>query len=84
MLAPLKIKRGNLAPGMVRTPFSQSAIVDPKPLEEQALSVPFKQADEPSGIAHLAVFLASSDAGYVTGSTYSMNGALARNLGQRA
>ncbi len=32
--------------------------------------------------ARLAVFLASSDADYVTGSTYTMDGGLSRNLGQ--
>ena len=32
----------------------------------------------------LAVFLASSDADYVTGATYVMDGGLMRNLGQGA
>jgi glucose 1-dehydrogenase len=83
-LAPLKINVNNLAPGMVLTPFNQEAIDDPDVLEEQVQSIPWKRAAEPEEIARLALFLASSDADYVTGSTYTMDGGLTRNLGQGA
>ncbi len=83
-LAPLKINVNGLAPGMVLTPFNQKAIDDPAFLEEQVQSIPFKRAAQPAEIARLALFLASSDADYVTGSTYTMDGGLARNLGQGA
>jgi glucose 1-dehydrogenase len=83
-LAPLRINVNNLAPGMVLTPFNQAAIDDPKLLEEQVQSIPWKRAAQPSEIARLAVFLASSDADYVTGATYVMDGGLMRNLGQGA
>ncbi|MGI8661838.1 MAG: SDR family NAD(P)-dependent oxidoreductase [Acidimicrobiales bacterium] len=83
-LAPLKINVNNLAPGMVLTPFNQPAIDDPELLHEQVQSIPWKRAAEPAEIARLAVFLASSDADYVTGSTYTMDGGLTRSLGQGA
>ncbi len=83
-LAPLKVNVNSLAPGMVLTPFNQAAIDDPKMLDEQVPSIPWKRAAEPSEIARLAVFLASSDADYVTGATYVMDGGLMRNLGQGA
>ncbi len=83
-LAPLKINVNSLAPGMVLTPFNQPAIDDPKLLEEQVQSIPWKRAAQPGEIARLAVFLASSDADYVTGATYVMDGGLMRNLGQGA
>lgn len=83
-LAPLKINVNNLAPGMVLTPFNQPAIDDPKLLEEQVQSIPWKRAAQPEEIAKLALFLASSDADYVTGATYVMDGGLMRNLGQGA
>ncbi|MFN2451645.1 MAG: SDR family NAD(P)-dependent oxidoreductase [Candidatus Dormibacteria bacterium] len=83
-LAPLGINVNNLAPGMVLTPFNQAAIDDPKLLEEQVQSIPWKRAAQPSEIARLALFLASSDADYVAGSTYVMDGGLMRNLGQGA
>jgi glucose 1-dehydrogenase len=43
-----------------------------------------KRAAQPEEIARLAVFLASPDADYVTGSTYFMDGGLMRNMGQGA
>lgn len=57
--APLRINVNNLAPGMVLTPFNQAAIDDPKLLELQVQSIPWKRAAQPSEIARLAVFLAS-------------------------
>ena len=69
---------------MVLTPFNQAAIDDPKLLEEQVQSIPMKRAAEPEEIAKLAVFLASSDADYVTGASYVMDGGLMINLGQGA
>ncbi len=83
-LAPLKINVNNIAPGMVLTPLNQKAIDDPKYLEQQVQSIPLKRAAEPWEIGRLAVFLASSDADYVTGSTYVMDGGLMQNQGQGA
>ncbi len=83
-LAPLKINVNNIAPGMVLTPFNQKAIDDPKYLEQQVQSIPWKRAAKPWEIGRLAVFLASSDADYVTGSTYVMDGGLMQNQGQGA
>ena len=83
-LAPLKINVNNLAPGMVLTPMNQEAIDDPKVREEQTKSIPWKRAAEPSEVARLAVYLASSDADYVTGATFVIDGGLMVNTGQGA
>jgi glucose 1-dehydrogenase len=83
-LAPHKINVNSLAPGMVLTPFNQAAIDDPKLLEEQVQSIPWKRAAQPEELAKLALFLASSDADYVTGASYVMDGGLMINLGQGA
>ncbi|PZS19718.1 MAG: short-chain dehydrogenase [Pseudonocardiales bacterium] len=83
-LAPHHINVNSLAPGMVLTPFNQAAIDDPKLLEEQVQSIPWKRAAQPSEIAKLALFLASSDSDYVTGASYVMDGGLMINLGQGA
>ncbi len=83
-LAPHKINVNSLAPGMVLTPFNQSAIDDPDLLEQQVQSIPWKRAAHPDEIARLAVFLASSDADNVTGASYVMDGGLMINLGQGA
>ena len=83
-LAPHNINVNSLAPGMVLTPFNQPANNDPKLLDEQVQSIPMKRAAQPAEIARLAVFLASSDADYVTGASYVMDGGLMINLGQGA
>jgi glucose 1-dehydrogenase len=74
----------NIAPGMVLTPFNQEAIDDPAFLEKQVQSIPMKRAAKPDEIGRLAVFLGSSDADYVTGATYVMDGGLMQMVGQGA
>ena len=69
---------------MVLTPFNQETIDDTEVLEEQVQSIPMKRAAQPEEIAKLAVFLASTDADYVTGASYVMDGGLMINLGQGA
>lgn len=83
-LADDKINVNNIGPGMVLTPMNQEALEDPKARKEQVQSIPFKRAAEPREVARLAVFLASDDAAYVSGSTYYMDGALMQNQGQGA
>lgn len=83
-LAPDHINVNNIAPGMVLTPFNQQAIDDPKVREEQVQSIPWKRAAEPWEIARLAVYLASEDADYVTGQTFTIDGGLSMNTGQGA
>jgi glucose 1-dehydrogenase len=83
-LAEQGITVNNIAPGMVLTPFNQQAIDDPEVREQQTAGIPMKRAAEPHEIAGLAVFLASSDADYVTGASYVMDGGLMQNQGQGA
>ncbi|MEV4654767.1 glucose 1-dehydrogenase [Micromonospora sp. NPDC049301] len=83
-VAPMRMNVNNIGPGMVLTPFNQRAIDDPKYREEQVQSIPWKRAAQPQEIAKVAVFLASDDAEYVTGSTYFMDGGLMQNQGQGA
>jgi len=83
-LAPDRINVNNIGPGMVLTPMNQEALDDPKAREEQVQSIPWKRAAEPREVARLAVYLASDDADYVSGSTYYIDGALMQNQGQGA
>lgn len=83
-LAPLKINVNNVAPGMVLTAMNQAAIDDPKKLKEQVQSIPWKRAAEPEEVAKLALYLASTDADYVTGATFVIDGGLTVNTGQGA
>ncbi|MBC5810047.1 MAG: SDR family oxidoreductase [Candidatus Eremiobacteraeota bacterium] len=83
-LAPDKINVNGIAPGMILTPMNQQAIDDPKVLEKQVQSIPWKRAGEPWEVARLAVYLASKDSEYVTGGTFVIDGGLMLNLGQGA
>lgn len=83
-LAPDHINVNNIAPGMVLTPFNQKAIDDPEYREKQVQSIPWKRAAEPWEIAQLAVYLASEDADYATGQTFTLDGGLMMNTGQGA
>lgn len=83
-LAEDGINVNNIAPGMVLTPFNQEAKDNKEVREEQVQSIPMKRAAQPEEIGRLAVFLASSDSDYVTGSTYVMDGGLMQNTGQGA
>lgn len=83
-LAPFKITVNNIAPGMILTPMNQSAMDSKSVREERSENIPLERPGEPMEIAKLAVFLASSDADYVTGTTYSMDGGLSLRLGQGA
>lgn len=69
---------------MVLTPFNQQAIDDPKVREKQTQSIPWKRAAQPKEIGRLAVYLASEEADYVTGQTFTIDGGLMMNVGQGA
>jgi len=83
-LASDHINVNNIAPGMVLTPMNESAIENPGVRERQVQSIPWKRAAEPWEVARLAVYLASEDSDYATGSTYTLDGGLTMNLGQGA
>ncbi len=83
-LAPDHINVNNIAPGMVLTPMNQQAIDDPAARERQVQHIPWKRAAEPWEIARLALYLASEDADYVTGQTFTIDGGLSINVGQGA
>lgn len=83
-LAEDGINVNNIAPGMVLTPFNQEAKDDEEVRKKQVQSIPMKRAAQPEEIGRLAVFLASKDSDYVTGSSYVMDGGLMQNAGQGA
>ena len=83
-LAPDRINVNNLAPGMVLTPLNRAAMDDPEVRARQTGNIPWKRAAEPSEVARLAVYLASDEADYVTGQTFTIDGGLSMNVGQGA
>jgi len=83
-LAEEGINVNNIAPGMILTPMNQKAMDDKETRDEASEHIPMKRPGNPEEIAHLAVFLASSDSDYVTGSSYFMDGGLSQYMGQGA
>ncbi|PJJ61073.1 SDR family NAD(P)-dependent oxidoreductase [Hymenobacter chitinivorans] len=83
-LAEAGINVNNIAPGMILTPMNQSAMDNPEERQQKEQRIPMKRAGQPEEIAKLALFLASADSDYVTGSTYVMDGGFMRMLAQGA
>jgi glucose 1-dehydrogenase len=83
-LAPQGIQVNDIAPGMILTPMNQEAVDDERVRKEKESHIPMKRAGRPEEIAKLALFLASEDADYVTGSSFFMDGGLSQNVGQGA
>lgn len=77
-VAPYGITVNDIAPGAVATRINRA--VREKPERRDALldEIPLGRVGDPDEIAALACYLASQAAGYVTGSTYVIDGGLMR------
>ena len=80
-LAPHQITVNNIGPGAIFTPID--ADIEANPEMERALmaEIPLGRWGKPEEVAHLAIFLASDDAAYITGSTYYIDGGMLRQSG---
>jgi NAD(P)-dependent dehydrogenase (short-subunit alcohol dehydrogenase family) len=78
-LAPEGIRVNAICPGIVATPIFEtmmpSAAIDPA-LEEYALATPLGRVGEPRDVAHLALYLASTESGWMTGAILPLDGGL--------
>ena len=61
----------NVPPGFIDTPLLREGPID---VDAAAATMPMKRAGRPEDIAHAVAYLASEEAGYVTGHTLSANG----------
>ena len=75
-LGPLGITINNIAPGAIETPINTKLLNDPVKLASLTGQIPLGRLGKPNDVAGLAVFLASADSDYVTGSTYFIDGGL--------
>ena len=78
-LAPLGITINSIAPGAIETPINKKLLNDPDKLKALLGNIPLKRLGKPEDVASVAAFLASSDADYVTGTTYFVDGGLTWN-----
>jgi glucose 1-dehydrogenase len=80
-LAPHGITVNNIGPGATYTPIDAEVIADPKLNAAILAEIPMGRWGTPEEVAKLAVYLASDDAAYVTGSTYFIDGGMMRMAG---
>jgi glucose 1-dehydrogenase len=79
-LAPYKITCNNIAPGAIATPINQSVLEDPQAMKNAISEIPLGRFGKPEEVAAVALFLASSESDYVTGSTYYVDGGLTQQV----
>jgi NAD(P)-dependent dehydrogenase (short-subunit alcohol dehydrogenase family) len=83
-LGPEGITVNAIAPGLTRTPGTMSRQPDPHSIDDPEEMVTFAQGqaiprvERPSDLAGVLAFLASEDAGFVTGQTIWVDGGLVR------
>jgi glucose 1-dehydrogenase len=75
-VAPLKIRVNSIAPGAIRTPINTAAWSTPQAYSALMTLVPYGRIGEPEDIARVAVWLASDEADYVTGTTLFVDGGM--------
>jgi glucose 1-dehydrogenase len=78
-LGPLNITINNIAPGAIATPINTKLMEDKPKLDALLKNIPLGRMGTPDDVSGLALFLASEDAAYVTGSSYFIDGGLIRN-----
>ena len=76
-LAPYGITVNDIAPGAIATPIDERTLGDGELLHALQDVIPSGRVGEPDEVAGVAVFLASDEAAFVTGSTYYIDGGVA-------
>jgi glucose 1-dehydrogenase len=75
-LGPLGITINNIAPGAIETPINTALLRDDRKLRYLLAQIPLGRLGQPGDVAGLAAYLASDDAAYVTGATFTIDGGL--------
>ena len=79
-LAQYKINVNNIAPGAIATPINQAVLANPVAVKNAISEIPWGRFGSPDEVASVALFLASDDADYVTGSTFYVDGGLTQQV----
>src|ERR1700719_303889 len=78
-LAPFGITINSIAPGAIETPINKNLLNDSAKLSALLENIPLKRLGTPDDVANMAVFLASEESNYVTGTTFFVDGGLTWN-----
>ena len=71
-----KIRVNSICPGAIRTPINTNAWNTPEAYNALMTLIPYNRIGEPSDIGKLAVFLASDDSDYITGTSIFIDGGM--------
>jgi len=82
-LAPLGITVNNIAPGAIETAINSKLLHSPSLLKPLLGNIPLGRLGQPTDVASVAAFLASSDADYITGTTIVVDGGLLWNYSEQ-
>lgn len=75
-LAPRHIRVNSIGPGAIKTPINFSAWATPEAEAELLKLIPYYRVGVPEDIARAAVWLASDESDYVTGTTLFVDGGM--------
>ncbi len=75
-LAPQKIRVNSIGPGAIATPINLSARDTPEEEKSLLTLIPYGRIGEPADIGKVAVWLASDESDYVTGTTLFADGGM--------
>ncbi len=75
-LAGKGIRVNGIAPGAIATDMNRETLEDEQKRKEEEQKIPMHRIGQPEEIAKVALFLASPDASYITGSTIYADGGL--------
>jgi glucose 1-dehydrogenase len=78
-LGPLNITINDIAPGAIATPINSKLMANKTQLNALLANIPLGRMGTPEDVAGLALFLASDDGAYCTGSTFIIDGGLIRS-----
>ena len=71
-----RIRVNAIAPGAIRTPINKAAWDSEEALAKLLRLIPYGRIGEPEDVARAALWLASDDADYVTGTTLFVDGGM--------
>jgi glucose 1-dehydrogenase len=80
-LAKHKITVNNIGPGAIYTPIDADVEADKTMNDAILAEIPLGRWGQPDEIGNMALYLASDDASYITGSTFFVDGGMLRNAG---
>jgi glucose 1-dehydrogenase len=82
-LASCGITVNNIAPGAIETPINHALLNNPHQLKALLDNIPLARLGKPADVAGAAVYLASEDGDYVTGTTLFVDGGLTWNYSEQ-